>query len=136
MHSLEFIPPLKETGGRNRVPANPPLRSATFFALGLLIGLLVLAVAGCSKNSVLVGKWQGDESSDIAEFHADGTFTMGGDKDMKGTFSFNGETLELKLDGDVGKMIGKISARVKVEGDVMKITDPDNGKVETMKRVK
>ena len=102
---------------------------------GILICLLALGLSGCSKNSALVGKWQGDTAGDTMEFRSDGTFSIAGDKDMKGTYSFNGDTLDTKLDGDMGKALGTMSAPAKLEGDTLEITDPD-GKVGTYKRVK
>ena len=96
--------------------------------------MLALGLCGCSKNSALVGKWQGDKPDNVMEFDSDGKFNMAGDKDMKGTFSFNGDTLTLKLDGDMAKL-GDISAPAKVDGDTLKITDQD-GKVETYKKMK
>lgn len=98
-----------------------------------IICLLALELGGCSKNSALVGKWQGTDPKDVMEFNSDGKFSMAGDKDMKGSFSFNGETLTLKLDGDMAKL-GDISAPAKLDGDTLKITDPD-GKLETYKKV-
>ena len=138
MHSQLNVLQTHESTTRKIASRDQPFRAAISFALGLLVCLIV-ALSGCSKNSALVGKWQGDKESVITEFHADGTFKIVGEaggEEMKGTYSFNGERLELKIDGDVGKTMGTISARVKVEGDTMKLTDPKNGKVETLKRVK
>lgn len=97
---------------------------------------MAFGLSGCSKNSALVGKWQGSDPKDIMEFTSDGKFTMAGDKDMKGTFSFNGDTLTLKLDGDMGNALGDISAPAKLDGDTLKITDPDSKSLETYKKVK
>jgi hypothetical protein len=83
-----------------------------------------------------VGKWQGTDRSDVMEFLPDGTYKVAGDKSMNGTYSFSGDRLSLKLDGDLGKAIGTVSARVVVEGDTLKLTDPDSGKVDVYKRVK
>src|SRR5215471_15974207 len=100
----------------------PRFLSPTFSRL-FVICLLAFVLAGCSKNSALVGKWQGDKPGNVIEFGSDGKFSMAGDKDMKGTFSFNGDTLTLKLDGAMGSALGDISAPATVDGDTLKITD-------------
>jgi uncharacterized protein (TIGR03066 family) len=89
---------------------------------------------GCSKSGALVGKWQGEDPADVMEFRADGTFLLSEGEDMKGTYSFNGKTLKLKLDGELGKALGSMSVPAVVENDTLKMTD--EGKVEVYKRVK
>ena len=113
----------------------PQFLLVTFSRL-FVICLLAFGLSGCSKNSALVGKWQGADPKDVMEFTSDGKFSMAGDKDMKGTFSFNGDTLTLKLDGDMGKAIGDVSAPAKLDGDTLKITDPDDKSTQTYKKVK
>jgi hypothetical protein len=112
----------------------PRFLLVTFSRL-FFIWLLAFGLSGCSKNSALVGKWQGSDPKDVMEFDSDGKFSQVGDKDMKGTFSYNGDTLTLKLDGAMGSALGEISAPAKVDGDTLTITDQDKT-VETYKKVK
>ena len=111
-----------------------PFRLVSSFSVALLLGLLVLS--GCSKNSALVGKWQGKDASDIAEFKADGTFKFSGSEPLNGTFSFNGSELSLKLDGDLGKALGTMTAQATIEGDTLKISDTKKSAPDVYTRVK
>ena len=101
---------------------NKLFRLPSVLGLALLLGLTAF-VSSCSKNSALVGKWQGKDASEIAEFRADGTFKFSGGEPMSGTFSFNGSELSFKLDGDLGKALGTVTAQASIEGDTLKISD-------------
>lgn len=101
----------------------------------LLAGVLALVLTACSSGGgALVGKWQGTDATDVMEFRANGTFHIAGAEPMNGTYSVSGDQLQLQLDGALGKALGKITARIVLEGDTLKMTA--DGETEVYKRVK
>jgi hypothetical protein len=110
---------------------------ASLVAVSLACGMLCL-IAGCSYkgSKEIVGKWKAKDGTSLTEFHADGTFILGGDKEMAGKYKFVGsDKVKLTLDGPMGKVIGGMVFRAVINGDTLEMTDPD-GEKQVFQRVK
>ncbi len=101
---------------------------ASLFAAVLCLSLL----AGCSSKKPIIGKWQGDQGQ--LEFTEDGKLlmTMGG-VSINATYTLPDDG-HFTMNMDLGGMKKSETVAYTVSGD--SLTTEDNGKKETLKRVK
>jgi uncharacterized protein (TIGR03066 family) len=116
----------------------PPFKY--FGSMLCLVGLaLCCLVSACTPQGAkeIVGKWKAKDSSETMEFRSDGKMVMGeGEDKMTGKYKLvSRERLKMELDGALGKLVGSIEYKIKLEGDKLEMTDPD-GEKETLERVK
>jgi uncharacterized protein (TIGR03066 family) len=108
---------------------------------GVVVILLVTGVFGSKGGlaSEIVGKWEGKGEiggNGVVEFHKDGKVTISAEGlTLKGTYKvLSKDEIELTVEA-LGRKVTK-KAKVKIDGDTMKVTPSEGGKTETLKRVK
>ena len=109
-------------------------------SLGLSLLLCLCAfLSACTPQgaSQIVGKWQAKDGSSYTEFLSNGKVVLGeGTDKTTGKYKVvSGDRIKMELDGEMGKLIGAIEFKYKLDGDTLVITDPD-GEKETLERVK
>ena len=71
----------------------------------------------------IVGRWKDPNSSDITEFHADGSVTENpaGSEPIRGRYTLAGGTLKINLDG----VPDELSFPVTIKAESLDMVDPD-----------